>query len=106
MSNVLLHNRDPLKILHECSKLVDDKIIVVDSYYQDLESVGRPIVQFLPNPAPEPGREEWNMWWGFSTGFFESALRILGFPKITKHVFAARCGGYSWPLFRIVASRV
>jgi SAM-dependent methyltransferase len=106
LSNVLLHNRDPLKILQNCASLTEDMIIVVDSLDQDLESLGKPVLKFLPNPSPAPGRHEWNMWWRFSTSFFENALRLLGFPLSAKHFYTARCGVYDWPLFTLVASRV
>jgi len=105
LSNVLLHNRDPLKILQSSASLTEHTIIVVDVLDQDLENLGKPVLQFIPNPAPEPGREEWNSWWRFSTCFFENALRILGFAYFSKHFFTAKCGNYDCPLFTLVACR-
>jgi hypothetical protein len=105
VANMLLHNRDPLKILEGCAALATDEIIVVESYHPDLEESGRPILEFLPNPTPEVGQEHWNLWWRFSTHFFENTLAVLGFPRSRKNIYQARVGVCDWWLFTLVASR-
>lgn len=80
MGAVLLHCRDPLRIVEQCAK-VAKSLIVVDKFHPDLE--GAPVCRL----APTPENFLWHTWWHFSTQFFTQFLAVMGFTtsKPTTH---------------------
>jgi O-methyltransferase len=98
MGSVLLHCRDPLRIVEQCGRMAR-LIIITDVFYPDLE--GTPVCRL----APTPQNFFWDTWWYFSTQFFTQFLAVMGFT--TAEIFTheqLRVGGVdTW--FTIVAQR-
>ena len=98
MGSVLLHCRDPLRIVAQCGKIART-LIIVDMFHQDLE--GAPVCRL----APTPQNFLWHTWWHFSTQFFSQFLAVMGFStsEILRHQQPHR--GKPYTLFTIVARR-
>jgi len=105
MANVLLHNRDPLKIIQNCAKATDETLTIVEQWQPDLEPCAMPIVNLQPEPHPIPGHENWNTWWRFSTRYFINFLTIIGFEDIRINRFHAPWNGQPFELFTLTASK-
>lgn len=97
MGSVLLHNRDPLKIVHECAQRTTEKVIIVDLRNPALSG---PIVQL----APAADNETVDSWWTFSPEFFTQYLNVLGFPASEVTFHEQLLLGKPWQLFTVVAS--
>lgn len=99
MTSVLLHCRDPLRIVQQCAALADT-LVVTDMYYPELE--GSPAMRL----APTADNRQWDTWWHFSTALFRQYFAVLGFvadpPTVHGHVHL-RTAAYD--LFSIVARR-
>jgi SAM-dependent methyltransferase len=97
---VLLHNKNPLRILESCARITRETLIIVEPF-REMQLSQSP-VEFLPTSD----ENWWDTWWGFSPGFFVRALRTMGFPhsKVTFH----RQIQFDLPedLFTVVATRV
>src|SRR5881397_927542 len=80
MAAVLLHCRDPLRIVEQCGKLART-LIITDMFHPDLE--GEPVCRF----APTAENFLWYTWWHFSTQFFTQFLNVMGFTtsEILRH---------------------
>jgi len=72
MAAVLLHCRDPLRIVEQSGKMAKS-LIIADKFHPDLE--GAPICRL----APTPQNFLWHTWWHFSTQFFTQFLAVMGF---------------------------
>jgi O-methyltransferase len=72
MGAVLLHCRDPLRIVEQCAKRAKP-LIVVDKFHPDLEDA--PVCRL----APTPKNFLWHTWSHFSTQFFIQFLAVMGF---------------------------
>lgn len=72
MGAVLLHCRDPLRIVEQCGKRANT-LIIVDKFHADLESA--PVCRLAPTTA----NFLWHTWWHFSTQFFIQFLAVMGF---------------------------
>lgn len=104
LSHVLLHARDPLKIIQNCAAITDHDIIICE-LVRDLESFKLPIIRLTPDPSPLPGEENYNAWWQFSTSFFTNFLAICGFTKTRVHRYSLSYKGVLHENFTLVASR-
>lgn len=95
MGSVLLHCRDPLRIVEQCAKMAQT-LIIVDMLHPDLE--GAPVCRL----APTPENFLWHTWWHFSTQFFSEFLAVMGFTssEVSKHQQLHR--GKPYTLFTIV----
>jgi SAM-dependent methyltransferase len=96
---VLLHTKSPLRIIENCARVAQDKIIIVEPFRES---------QFSQLPAeflPKENREGWDTWWAFSPKFFVDVLRSMGFTysRVTFHT--QQCFGKPADLFTVVASR-
>jgi len=98
MAAVLLHCRDPLRIVEQCGKRAKS-LVIVDKFHPDLE--GAPVCRFAPTPL----NFLWHTWWHFSTQFFTQFLAVMGFTtsESSKHEQYHR--GRAHTLFTIVARR-
>jgi O-methyltransferase len=96
MGSVLLHCRDPLRIVEQCGEKARS-LIITDMFHPDLE--GAPICRL----APTPENFLWHTWWHFSTQFFTQFLAVMGFPptEISKHQQNHR--GRAHTLFTVVS---
>jgi len=95
MGSVLLHCRDPLRIVEQCRKKANS-LIIADKFHPELE--GAPICRL----APTPENFLWHTWWHFSTQFFTQFLAVMGFTatEISKHQQNHR--GRAHTLFTVV----
>jgi O-methyltransferase len=98
MAAVLLHCRDPLRIVEQCGKLART-LIITDMFHPDLE--GEPVCRF----APTTENFLWYTWWHFSTQFFTQFLNVMGFTtsEILRHQQHHR--GRPYTLFTAVGRR-
>jgi O-methyltransferase len=95
---VLLHCRDPLRIVEQCAKRAKT-VIIVDKLYPELE--GRPVCRL----APTAENFIWHTWWHFSTQLFTQFLAVMGFStsQVTNHEQLHR--GRAHTLFTVVGRR-
>jgi SAM-dependent methyltransferase len=98
MGSVLLHCRDPLRVVEQCGKIAQT-LIIVDMFHPDLE--GAPVCRL----APTPQNFLWHTWWHFSAQFFTQFLAVMGFTptEISKHQQNHR--GRAHTLFTIVGEK-
>jgi O-methyltransferase len=98
MGAVLLHCRDPLRIVEQCGKMAS-LLIITDMFYPDLE--GAPVCSL----APTPQNFLWHTWWHFSTLFFMQFLAVMGFTssEVSRHQQSHR--GKPYTLFTLVARK-
>jgi len=96
MAAVLLHCRDPLRIVEQCAKKAR-LLILTDMFYPELE--GAPVCRL----APSPQNFLWHTWWHFSTQFLTQFLAVMGFSscEVSRHQQSHR--GKEYTLFTIVA---
>jgi hypothetical protein len=104
LANILLHNRDPLRILTNCADLADT-VVIVEQRHGALEGFGQPVAKFDPIPNPKPGEENWNVWWQFSTLYFRNFLTVMGFKEFLVHEYTVPWGTVPIPYFTMVAKR-
>jgi O-methyltransferase len=95
MAAVLLHTRDPARIIEQCASRADT-LIVCEMLCQELE--GSPICRLVPS------RENgiWDTWWRFSTDFFVQYFGVLGFAE--RHRVVHRLGPLEF--YTLVADRI
>ncbi len=104
---VMLHNRDPLGMLQSCARLVDDRLVIVEQYHEDLEATGRAVMQLCPTRE----NQMVHTWWSFSPQLFRQFLEIQGFRETSFAIhdpqFASEPGGESETLrhFTMVLER-
>jgi O-methyltransferase len=101
IANVLLHNRDPFKILQNCARITRGTMVVVDLWNSALNELDEPLLRF----APEPHGGNWNGWWGFSTRFIANALAVMGFHEAGVNTFRPLLNGSPVESFRLIAVR-
>jgi O-methyltransferase len=98
MAAVLLHCRDPLRIVEQCGKRAKT-LIIVDKFHPDLE--GAPVCRL----APTPENFIWHTWWHFSTQFFTQFLAVMGFKATDTSTHEQYHRGKEHTLFTIVGRR-
>ena len=98
MGSVLLHCRDPLRIVEQCGKIAS-LLIITDMFYPELE--GSSVCRL----APTPQNFLWHTWWHFSTQFCAQFLAVMGFrtSEISTHQQYHR--GKPYTLFTVVGQR-
>src|SRR5262249_18862798 len=105
MANVLLHNRDPLKIIQNSAAATAKTLVNVRQWQPDLELCAMPIVNLQPDPHPISGHENWNIWWRFSTRYFINFVTIMGFDQIRINRFHALWNRQPFEFFTLSASK-
>jgi O-methyltransferase len=98
MGSVLLHCRDPLRIVEQCGKIAG-ALIIVDMFHPELQ--GAPVCRL----APTPENFLWHTWWHFSTQFFAQFLTVLGFTTSEPLTHQQYHRGKAYTLFTIVGRR-
>src|SRR3982751_1566865 len=96
MAAVLLHCRDPLRIVEQCAKRAKS-LIIVDKLYPDLE--GSPVCRL----APTPENFLWHTWWHFSTQFFRHFLAVMSFTSTRTSTHQQYHRGKAHTLFTLVS---
>lgn len=108
LANILLHNRDPLKIIFDTAEKTANKIIIVEQFQYDLEPCGLPLACLTPNPNGNGGYDnsnDWNVWWRFSTTYLINYLKVLGFKKFDISRYPVPWNSIPIEEFTLVASR-
>jgi SAM-dependent methyltransferase len=95
MGSVLLHCRDPLRIVEQCGKIAR-LLIITDMLYPELE--GAPICCL----APTAQNFLWHTWWHFSTQFFTQFLAVMGFTASETSTHQQYHRGRAYTLFTVV----
>jgi SAM-dependent methyltransferase len=98
MSAVLLHCRDPLRIVEQCASRAST-LIIVDKFYRELE--GAPVCRL----APTPQNFLWHTWWHFSTQFFTQFLAVMGLTMSKPETHEQFHRGRAHALFTLVGAR-
>ena len=98
MGCVLLHCRDPLKVVANCAR-VARTLLIVDRWWPDLDA--GPTCRLVPT------RENgiWDTWWDLSSSLLTQFLAVLGFLDATISFHEQEHLHEMVPLFTIVASR-
>lgn len=79
MASVLLHNRDPLRIISNCAQVTKNTLVIIDQHDRELEEPGMPLLRFIP--TRENGLA--GTWWHLSHAFLKQYLRCLGFVEVS-----------------------
>lgn len=95
MGAVLLHCRDPLRIVEQCAEKARS-LIITDMFHPDLE--GAPICRL----APTPQNLLWHTWWHFSTQFFSQFLAVMGLTTTQLSTHQQYHRGRAHTLFTVV----
>jgi O-methyltransferase len=99
---VLLHTRDPLRILEGCARLAD-AIVVTDLSFPEIDG------ERLARLHPEPGSVQWDTWWDLTPGLIVRFLEILGYGEIEVSHHEQRLvvpeREYQVPMFTVVGRR-
>jgi O-methyltransferase len=98
MGSVLLHCRDPLRIVEQCGKMARS-LIITDMFHPDLEGTS------VCRLAPAPQNFLWHTWWHFSTQFFTQFLAVMGFTTTANLTHQQHRLGRAYTLFTIVGRR-
>ena len=98
MGSVLLHCRDPLRIVEQCGKMAGS-LIITDMLYPELE--GTAVCRLVPNAQ----NFLWHTWWHFSTQFFTQFLAVMGFTTSDALTHKQFHRGRAYTLFTIVGRR-
>jgi O-methyltransferase len=98
MGAVLLHCRDPLRIVEQCGKFAR-LLVITDGFHPELE--GAPVCRL----APTPQKFVWDTWWHFSTQFFVQFLAVMGFTTMQTSTHRQYHRGKAHSLFTIVGRR-
>jgi SAM-dependent methyltransferase len=74
---VLLHVRDPLRVVEECARLADN-LVITDLHYEDIPDDTPYMSLFSTKEQPVP-----HVWWKFSPQIFVRFAEVLGFSEST-----------------------
>ncbi len=101
--SLLLHVRDPLKVLQECAKLADN-LVIADMQYPEVP-LDEPIMSwFSTKEAHVP-----HVWWKFSPQLFVRFAEVLGFTECTvslhEQLYVAEGPPRPAAMFTVVAIR-
>lgn len=99
MACMLLHNKNPLRIIENCARVTRDEIIIVEPVRQ--HQLSQSSAEFLPT-GDQPW---WDTWWGFTPRFFVNVLRSMGFADSTVTRHTQICFDKPQELFTVVARR-
>jgi SAM-dependent methyltransferase len=104
MGSVLLHLRDPLKVMENCARL-SDTLIVTDPHPGGAVPLDRPAAEFFS----ESGEVSPDIWWRLSPQMIVRFAAVMGFDhsEVTYHEQATLLGGERRPaqMFTVVARR-
>jgi SAM-dependent methyltransferase len=95
MGAVLLHCRDPLRIIEQCGKRAKT-LIIVDKFCPDLEHA--PVSRLVPTAE----NFIWHTWWHFSTQFIKQFLGVMGFTTSEPTTHEQFHRGKAHTLFTVV----
>jgi len=100
IASVLLHCKDPLRIVEECARLARETVVVVEPY--DARLGPGPCMSFLPSS----NLHAWDTWWSFSPALFVRVLGSMGFTRSTVHFHSQKLHNeQDVDYFTVVASK-
>lgn len=104
MASVLLHVRDPLRVVENCARL-SDTLVVTDPHYTDLADDVPIAAWFSAKGQPFP-----DIWWRFSPQLFVRFAEVMGFDYNAVTFHEQRTVDYEGPsrpapMFTVVSSR-
>ena len=74
---VLLHVRDPLRVVEQCARLADN-LVITDAHYPDIPDDKPYMSWFSTKEEPVP-----HVWWKLSPQLFVRFAEVLGFSENT-----------------------
>lgn len=103
LAAVLLHVRDPLRVIEQCARLADS-LVITDMHYPDLPDDKPYMSWFSTIEEPVP-----HVWWRFSPGIFVRFAEVLGFPNSTvtfhEQIYVADGNPRPGSLFTVVSKK-
>jgi SAM-dependent methyltransferase len=76
LASVLLHTRDPLRIVQRCADVTDETLVIVDRHDPALD--GAPVCRLMLSPEKVVS----DIWWTLSPDLLVQFLGVLGFPNV------------------------
>ena len=98
---ILLHNRDPLRILQNCAAITDKTIVVVDQYDEPLDKLQLPLLKLIPSLQFTTV----DTWWHLSPALLRQFLEVLGFSRVRTSTHRQKYKDETMDLFTLVAER-
>ena len=102
LANVLLHNRDPLRMLTRTADVTKKTVVIVEQWQDNMEATGEPLVRLDAKPE---NPANWNVWWYFTTKYFANFLTVMGFTEISIHRYVIQWGNVPIKYFTLTATR-
>jgi SAM-dependent methyltransferase len=99
---MLLHNRDPLRILQNCAAITEKTIVVVDQYDEPLDKLKMPLLKLIPSTEFTTV----DTWWHLSPELLRQFLEVLGFSGFRISTHRQKFENETMDLFTLVAERV
>jgi SAM-dependent methyltransferase len=101
LGSVLLHCRDPLGLLTECARRTNERVVVTELSFPDLDATDMPVCRLVP--SAENGI--WDTWWSFTPSYLVRYLEVMGFGAATVSFHEQRYKTGPMRLFTVVAGR-
>ena len=98
---VLLHNRDPLRILQNCAAITEKTIVVVDQYDKPLDKLKQPLLKLIPSTEFKTV----DTWWHLSPELLRQFLKVLGFSRSRMTTHRQKYKNEKMDFFTLVAER-
>jgi hypothetical protein len=101
LANILLHNRDPLKIVTNAANIAD-QVLIIEQWAPELDQTNLPVMRLNANPK---NPDNWNHWWRFSTHVFATHLEVMGFANPVIHRYRLHWGNQPVEYFTLTMKR-
>ena len=101
MGAVLLHNRDPLRIVHNCARITEETIIIAEVCDAPLDDLQQPLMKLVPSLE----NEIVHTWWSISPECLRQFLQILGFSHFQVETHSQKYKNERMEFFTLVARR-
>lgn len=110
LGSILLHLRDPLKVLTEAGKLGPSTIIVTDLVprryflHRLIPWAFRPTLYFKGDPKDDTGEPSAD-WWNVSPKFVQQVLKVMGYTDTTLSFHSHPWKGKKMLMYTVVGKR-
>jgi hypothetical protein len=102
MASVLLHTREPLRVIEACAQRADS-LVITERLADGLDD--GPVMRLVP--APDSG--VWDTWWDFAPELLARFLGVIRFGdvRVSRHEqrFVRHPTEHLLPMFTVVARR-
>lgn len=99
IASVLLHNKNPLRIVEQCARLARETVVIAEPYDARLGHL--PCMNFLPRS----NLRAWDTWWSFSPALFVQVLGSMGFTESRVSLYGQKWEDRTIDYFTVVASK-